>query len=43
MDHDDIRSFAEPDAANNPELRNCSGIDRNVSRGGFCGISPVGR
>jgi hypothetical protein len=43
MDHDDIRSFAEPDVANNPELHNSSGFDDSVSRDGFCGISLVGR
>jgi hypothetical protein len=43
MDYDDIRSFAEPEVANYPELHNCSRFVGHISRGGLCGISLVGR
>src|SRR3984957_6837338 len=43
MDHDDIRSFAEPEVANHLELRNCSCFRGDISRGCCCAISLVGR
>jgi hypothetical protein len=43
MDHDDIRSFAEPEVVNNPELRNCGSFGGDISRGRFCGIFLLGR